>query len=379
MNKKKVITIILAGAITISTFVGCGKETPTELDNSKLPIGESSGEKSVTKQVPMIIPKPKELGGVEKYDYEFLGIEFAYNDELKKAFNDGLLTMTLHKDIENPNENPNENPVINWVFLPVYDVSVTDKKYDDIKDRKEFDAWITDSIFVGGIGVYSAEFLANKDIAEITGCETNTEVGKTEDEKFVYYVSYNNLDSNYDELLSNTTITTKPMVELPPRTYILGAAKSTATNMGEFNAQDILGNEITKDIFADFDLTLVNVFTTWCGPCVAEIPHLAEIDKEMAERGVNVVGIVMDINEKGSINEEKLAKAKAIAEKTGAEYEFIIPDDALRKGRLKGIGAYPETFFVDSKGNIIGDVYVGSRSKEEWISIIEKELSFIKE
>ncbi|WP_338115243.1 TlpA disulfide reductase family protein [Oceanirhabdus seepicola] len=149
--------------------------------------------------------------------------------------------------------------------------------------------------------------------------------------------------------------------------------------MGEFKAQDIFGNEITENIFMDYDLTLVNIFTTWCSPCVAEIPHLAEIDSEMEGKGVNVVGIVMDVNDKGSINEEKLAKANAIAKKTGAEFEFIIPDDALRKSRLKGISAYPETFFVDSKGNIIGDAYVGARSKEEWIKIIEKELKSIKE
>ena len=44
------------------------------------------------------------------------------------------------------------------------------------------------------------------------------------------------------------------------------------------------------------------------------------------------------------------------------------------KGRLQGIQALPETFFVDSKGNIVGDSYSGAKSLDEWKAIVEKEL-----
>ena len=47
-------------------------------------------------------------------------------------------------------------------------------------------------------------------------------------------------------------------------------------------------------------------------------------------------------------------------------------------GRLNGIQAMPETFFVDSNGNIVGDTYSGAKSAKEWKQVIEKELEKIK-
>ena len=63
-----------------------------------------------------------------------------------------------------------------------------------------------------------------------------------------------------------------------------------------------------------------------------------------------------------------------LAEKTGVSYPFLIPDEGYLNGRLAGIQAVPETFFVDRDGNIVGETYSGSRSFEDWKSIIEKEL-----
>ena len=36
------------------------------------------------------------------------------------------------------------------------------------------------------------------------------------------------------------------------------------------------------------------VFTTWCSPCVNEIPELEKLYEEMKEKGVGVVGVVLD-------------------------------------------------------------------------------------
>ena len=50
----------------------------------------------------------------------------------------------------------------------------------------------------------------------------------------------------------------------------------------------------------------------------------------------------------------------------------------MMNGRLQGISAFPETFFVDKNGNIVGETYSGSHTLEEWKEIVEKELSAIK-
>ena len=46
----------------------------------------------------------------------------------------------------------------------------------------------------------------------------------------------------------------------------------------------------------------------------------------------------------------------------------------MMNGRLQGISAFPETFFVDKDGNIVGDTYTGSHILDEWKEIVEKEL-----
>lgn len=145
-----------------------------------------------------------------------------------------------------------------------------------------------------------------------------------------------------------------------------------AEGLGTFSMEDVNGESYTQEMFAEYELTMVNVFTTWCSPCVGEIPDLEKLSKEMEDQGVQVVGIVLDAA--GSADEETIEKAKLLAEKTGASYPFLIPDAGYLNGRLFGIDAVPETFFVDKEGNIVGETYSGSRSFEDWKSIVEKEL-----
>ncbi len=142
-------------------------------------------------------------------------------------------------------------------------------------------------------------------------------------------------------------------------------------SVGEFSMQDIEGETYTQEMFADHDLTMVNVFTTWCTPCVNEIPDLQTLWENQKEQGVNVVGIVLDsIDSNGAADQEIIEKAKVLAERTGAAYPFLIPDQSYLNGRLSGINAVPETFFVDKDGNIVGETYSGSRSLEDWETIV---------
>lgn len=150
---------------------------------------------------------------------------------------------------------------------------------------------------------------------------------------------------------------------------------SEGNNVGEFSMQDIEGQTYTQEMFADYELTMVNVFTTWCSPCINEIPDLQKLCEEMKGQGINVVGIALDtIGPSGSADAQTVEVAKKLAEYTGAAYPFLIPDSSYLNGRLSGINAVPETFFVDKEGNIVGETYSGSRSLEEWKEIVQMEL-----
>lgn len=159
----------------------------------------------------------------------------------------------------------------------------------------------------------------------------------------------------------------------------MSGEKEVVDQAGPFTTQDVNGKEYTEEVFQDKDLTMVNIFTTWCTPCINEIPDLEKLYKEMEEKGVGVVGIVLDAaDENGDVYEEAVEKAKILAEKAEVSYPFLIPDETCMNGRLKGIEAVPETFFVDQEGNIVGETYSGSRSFEEWKEIVETELENLK-
>lgn len=151
------------------------------------------------------------------------------------------------------------------------------------------------------------------------------------------------------------------------------AQEGKPENLGEFSVEDIWGNTYTQEMFADYDLTMVNVFATWCSPCIREIPDLEKLKNDMASQGVNVAGIVLDaVTDSGNVDGEAVENAKLLAEKSGVTYPFLIPDEGYLNGRLSGISAVPETFFVDREGNIVGETYIGSHELEEWKAIVEE-------
>lgn len=156
-------------------------------------------------------------------------------------------------------------------------------------------------------------------------------------------------------------------------------ADAEPETVGTFTTEDINGEEYTEEIFEDAELTLVNVFATWCGPCIQEVPELQKLSEEMEDEGLQVIGIVMDTGNVDDVDEDAVDTAKLLAEVAEAEYPFLIPDAGMMNDRLSDIQAYPETFFVNKEGEIVGEPYVGARDMEEWKEIAEKELKALEE
>ncbi len=157
----------------------------------------------------------------------------------------------------------------------------------------------------------------------------------------------------------------------------MGKNNVAAASLDKFNALDLDGNEITNDVFSDYKLTMINVWTTSCSPCLKEMPDLELLDKELEERGFNIIGIVDDVvdADTGEVNEPARELALRICEQTGVEYTTLIPDDTLKNGILNGLGGYPSTFFADKDGKLVGKNSFGARTKDEWKVIIEELLT----
>jgi len=149
--------------------------------------------------------------------------------------------------------------------------------------------------------------------------------------------------------------------------------------LGEFTASDLDGNEVTESIFAGHPVTMVNVWATFCGPCLREMPDLGALHEEYSERGFQVVGIVTDtLTQDGSVSQEQVELAKKLAEETGAGYLHLLPSEDLIVRLLWQVDSVPTTIFVDESGALIGQGYLGSRKADDWRAIIEEKLAAVE-
>ncbi len=65
--------------------------------------------------------------------------------------------------------------------------------------------------------------------------------------------------------------------------------------LSSFSATDLDGNAVDESIFSSSKLTMVNIWATFCGPCIGEMPDLGLLNEEYASEGFQVVGIVADV------------------------------------------------------------------------------------
>ena len=115
----------------------------------------------------------------------------------------------------------------------------------------------------------------------------------------------------------------------------------------EFELKDLEGNPVSSsELFARNEVTLVNIYTTWCGYCYMEMPELEKLSQEYADRGVAIVGLCVD-----AVDEKRIAAAKQMLADTGVTYLNLAGTQELTDS-LKVVG-YPTTFFVDREGKTL--------------------------
>ena len=318
--------------------------------------------------------KPSEttVQAQDSYEYPFLGLNMKLPEELLKQIKEQTIAM-ISNEVWNDNAD-----AIKYAYISWSEMTEEQKEAEVDKMGTAYDDWYNSLAKVGAIGIYDED--SEKELDEITGCTEHKEIGSSSDGKYKYYLSTNkDADESLKKEVEKIDVTLTEMTpfqqlsafDQPQETSNAG----DSTNVGKFETKGVDGKDYTEKVFSDYDLTLVNVFTTWCSPCVNEIPELEKLYEEMKEKGVGVVGVVLDtVGDDAKQNEDTVKKAGVLQEKTKASYPFLVPDSTMMNGRLNGISAFPETFFVDKEGNIVGETYSGSHSLDEWKEIVEKEL-----
>jgi len=153
-----------------------------------------------------------------------------------------------------------------------------------------------------------------------------------------------------NNILAVDVVTKKPAGKAPDFTYKDGAR---STSFAELTAGKVV---------------VLNFWATWCGPCRKEIPDLIELHKEMAPKGVTVIGVSLDQAD------NRMALVKNFVEKSSIPYPNFIDNTEFKLAEaFGGIQSIPTTFIIDRKGNIVQRI-VGAVSKTAFAEAVAKAL-----
>ena len=131
-------------------------------------------------------------------------------------------------------------------------------------------------------------------------------------------------------------------------------ASPVAKNVPNFSTKTIKGETVTNEIFAAKKITMVNIWGTFCPPCIGEMPELGEMARSMPA-DAQLIGLICDASE-GS---QQIQKALQITQEAGADFVNIIPDEQLMNF-MENVEAVPTTIFVNSKGEVVGKAVIGA-------------------
>lgn len=138
-----------------------------------------------------------------------------------------------------------------------------------------------------------------------------------------------------------------------------------------FEASTTEGEAWNSDKLGDSKLTMINVWATYCNPCLSEMPDLGELAAEYDSAEFQIVGIVSDVMEGDS--KDTIEYAKELIAETKAAYPHLLLNESLYVNLLGpgAVSSVPTTFFVNQENEVLGYV-VGAQSKEGWKELIDR-------
>jgi thiol-disulfide isomerase/thioredoxin len=123
-----------------------------------------------------------------------------------------------------------------------------------------------------------------------------------------------------------------------------------------FRLADASGRSISLSKYHG-KVILLDFWATECGGCKAEIPWFMEFERAYKPKGLDVVGVAMDVvYEDLKDAKEGWSKVKPFVQAHGVNYPIVMGDNQVLKAY--NIDAFPTTYLIDKTGRIAA-TYVG--------------------
>jgi thiol-disulfide isomerase/thioredoxin len=154
-----------------------------------------------------------------------------------------------------------------------------------------------------------------------------------------------NIDDDYKKIMS--LLSTERMKEKLRQRY--SSAKSTKAGLAsvDFNYENFDGGMTSLEDLRG-NLLYIDVWATWCGPCLIEMPALKELIKEYAKKDVEFVSVSID-----SKNDYDKWR-KMVSEKNIGGIHLYDPE-GLNSDFMKAfsVSLIPRFMMLDTEGKII--------------------------
>ena len=126
---------------------------------------------------------------------------------------------------------------------------------------------------------------------------------------------------------------------------------SSIGTVADFQTEDLSGNPVSSlDLFAQHEITMVNLWATWCPHCINEMPELEQINRRLEALGCGVIGLLDD---------DEYEEAEDIVRQSGVTYPILKSTEEMK--RIFPSDGLPITYFVNRRGEIVGTPVDGAQ------------------
>lgn len=137
-----------------------------------------------------------------------------------------------------------------------------------------------------------------------------------------------------------------PQQQQPPQQQRAAQSDTLSAEVMNAEIETLEGKTIHLSDYKD-KVVVLNLWATWCGPCRKEIPHMVELNKEYASKGVELIGLTTENPQTEAPKVRDFVKTFNINYTIGWARADVALD--LMRGRQ----TIPQTFVIVPGGRVV--------------------------
>ena len=124
----------------------------------------------------------------------------------------------------------------------------------------------------------------------------------------------------------------------------------------DYTARTLAGDDVALASYRG-DVVLLNIWATWCKPCIYEMPALQRLHESLGERGLSIVAVSVDAapGVLGPFGQPG-GDIAAFVEQFGLTFDVLHDESGRIQDRYQ-VNGLPTTYLIDREGRIRRKVY----------------------